>query len=85
LASAAAFIAGGSLPLVGVSLAPGGFLKHTTILVTVSSLLLTGGLAAHTGGASVPRGALRLVFWGALAMLATELVGRLFNAPAGLH
>ncbi len=84
LASAAAFIAGAILPLVGASLAPEGLLKHTTILVTVSSLLLTGGLAARTGGASVPRGALRLVFWGLLAMLATDLVGRLFNAPGGL-
>ena len=77
LASAAAFIAGSSLPLVGVSLARAGRLELTTVLLTLVSLLLTGGLAAHTGGASVPRGAVRLVFWGLLAMLATNLVGRL--------
>jgi VIT1/CCC1 family predicted Fe2+/Mn2+ transporter len=43
---------------------------------------LSGALAAWTGGASPVRGALRVVSWGALAMLATALVGRLFGLPA---
>lgn len=49
------------------------------MIATLASLLLTGGLAAYTGGASIPRGALRVVFWGALAMGATSLIGRLFH------
>jgi VIT1/CCC1 family predicted Fe2+/Mn2+ transporter len=81
LASATAFGVGSILPLAGVLLAPAALLQPVTIVLTLVSLILTGGLAAHTGGAPVFRGALRLVFWGSLAMLATSLVGRLFNAP----
>jgi VIT1/CCC1 family predicted Fe2+/Mn2+ transporter len=81
LASAAAFAAGSALPLAGVVLAPVELLRGTIVLLTVVSLLLTGALAAHTGGAPLHRGALRLVFWGLLAMLATGLVGRLFDTP----
>lgn len=81
LASAASFALGSILPLVAVFLAPGPRLELTTIVLTISSLLVTGALAAFTGGAPVVRGALRLVVWGSLAMLVTNLVGRLFNAP----
>jgi VIT1/CCC1 family predicted Fe2+/Mn2+ transporter len=38
-----------------------------------------GMLAAYVGGASIWTGALRVTFWGLLAMLATALVGRLFG------
>ncbi len=83
LASAASFSVGALLPVAGVLVTPARHLQPVTIAVTVLSLLLTGGLAAWTGGAPVVRGALRLVFWGALAMAATELVGRLFDARVG--
>src|SRR6478752_7221495 len=63
LASAAAFAAGSLVPIA------------TTLL----ALCLSGGLAAWTGGAPVPRGAARVVFWGAAAMAAAALIGRLFN------
>jgi vacuolar iron transporter family protein len=81
LISAASFAVGSLLPLAGVFLAPPSRLQITVILLTVVSLLLTGGLAARTGGAPVFRGALRLAVWGSLAMLATNLIGRLFNVP----
>lgn len=79
LASAAAFSGGSMLPLAGMWAAPEAQLGPVTGAVTLVSLLLTGALAAHTGGASKRQGALRLAFWGALAMLATNLVGRLFD------
>lgn len=79
LASAASFTAGASLPLCGIWLAPLGRIQEVTMTLTLVSLFLTGGLAAFTGGASVVRGALRLAFWGALAMGTTALVGRVFN------
>jgi VIT1/CCC1 family predicted Fe2+/Mn2+ transporter len=79
LASAAAFALGAVLPLAGVLVAPVGRIQAVTITLTLLSLSFTGALAAHTGGAPIVRGALRLVFWGALAMLATEFVGRVFN------
>ena len=81
LASAASFAVGSLLPLAGALLAPQALLRATVILLTLVSLLITGGLAARTGGAPILRGAIRLAFWGSLAMLATNLVGRLFNAP----
>jgi len=45
-------------------------------------LALLGGLAARAGGAGVMVGALRVTFWGALAMALTAGVGSLFGAVA---
>ncbi len=81
LASAAAFAAGSVLPLGGLLVAPARLVAPTIGILTLVSLSLTGGLAASTGGAPILRGALRLVFWGAAAMVATSLVGRLFQSP----
>jgi len=50
--------------------------------LTLALLFLLGGLAARLGGAPVMRGALRVGFWGAVAMVVTGLVGRLFGAAA---
>ena len=54
-------------------------------LVAVSSLVflaLLGGLAARAGGASITIGAVRVTFWGALAMGLTAAVGRIFGVVA---
>ena len=51
-------------------------------LVAATSLLflaILGGVAAHAGGAGVARGAMRVTFWGALAMAVTAGVGALFG------
>jgi hypothetical protein len=42
-------------------------------------LALLGGLAARAGGAGVTMGAIRVTFWGALAMALTAGVGALFG------
>jgi vacuolar iron transporter family protein len=42
-------------------------------------LALLGGLAARAGGAGVAIGAIRVTFWGALAMALTAGIGRLFG------
>ena len=79
LASAAAFALGAILPVLVVVLAPARML---TALVTGSALVLLavlGAVAAKVGGASTMRGALRVAFWGVLAMGASALVGRLFG------
>jgi len=39
-------------------------------------------LAARVGGASVTMGAIRVTFWGALAMALTAGAGRLFGTMA---
>jgi VIT1/CCC1 family predicted Fe2+/Mn2+ transporter len=42
-----------------------------------------GALGASAGGAGIFRGALRVTFWGALAMAATAAVGALFGVSVG--
>jgi VIT1/CCC1 family predicted Fe2+/Mn2+ transporter len=79
LASAAAFALGAMLPVLVVAFVPP---PEITVLVTVSALVMLmvlGAVAAKVGGASVVRGALRVAFWGVLAMGASALVGRLFG------
>jgi VIT1/CCC1 family predicted Fe2+/Mn2+ transporter len=79
LASAGSFVAGAALPLIVTAITPqAGVIP----LVSGSSLLflaLLGGLAARAGGAGVMLGAIRVTFWGALAMAATAGVGALFG------
>ena len=79
LASAAAFTVGALLPIATTVLAPAGKVAMVTTAATLVGLLLSGGLAARVGGAPVLRGAGRVGFWGAMAMGAAALVGRLFH------
>jgi len=80
LASAASFVAGAVMPLMVTAVAPEArlipFVSGTSLLF----LALLGGLAARAGGAGVLKGALRVTFWGALAMALTAGVGALFGA-----
>lgn len=48
-------------------------------IISLIALLLLGVVAAKAGGADPVRGALRVVFWGAVAMAITALVGQLFG------
>ncbi|MEP6908706.1 MAG: VIT family protein [Pseudoxanthomonas sp.] len=79
VASAAAFTAGAALPIIAILVAPQGYMVPVTIAVTVASLMASGALAAYAGGAGRLRGALRVGFWGALAMAASHLIGKLFQ------
>lgn len=79
LASAAAFVAGALLPIGAVVLAPADHLQATIVIATLLSLAGSGALAAWAGGASPWRGALRVTFWGAIAMAAAGLIGRVFD------
>ena len=81
LASAAAFAVGAGLPVLFV------FVSSTetlTPLVFGSTIVALGGLgmlAAHLGGAPLWRGAARVTFWGAIAMVSTALIGKLVGSP----
>jgi vacuolar iron transporter family protein len=79
LSSAAAFATGAATPLVLVIAVP--LARLTGVVMGVSLVLLVGLglLAARLGGAPLVRGAVRVAFWGAVAMAATALVGRLFG------
>jgi VIT1/CCC1 family predicted Fe2+/Mn2+ transporter len=79
LASAATFSVGAALPLVTTALVPFGSLIPAVSALSLVFLAGLGMLAAQAGGASIWRGALRVTFWGALAMALTALVGRIFG------
>jgi VIT1/CCC1 family predicted Fe2+/Mn2+ transporter len=80
VASAAAFAVGAAPPALLAALLPTGVLTPGVVAVTLGLLLVLGGVAARLGGASLTRGALRVAFWGAVAMGCTAAVGRLFGA-----
>lgn len=61
-------------------LAPVDKVALMTTASTLLGLCLTGAVAAQAGGAPPVRGAVRVMFWGALAMAAAAGVGRLFGA-----
>lgn len=79
LTSAASFAVGAAMPLIVVTLASADMLIPLVCATSLLFLALLGGLAAHTGGAPLAAGALRVTFWGALAMAVTAGVGTLFR------
>ncbi|MDZ4787014.1 MAG: VIT1/CCC1 transporter family protein [bacterium] len=76
LASAAAFAVGAVIPILSAIVAPAESIGTVTTVATLLTLTALGTLAAFAGGAPIFRGALRVTFWGALAMGVTALVGK---------
>ncbi|MCS6304395.1 MAG: VIT family protein [Nitrospira sp.] len=79
LASAGTFTVGALLPLLIVVAVPRSMIMWAVSGSALIFLALLGSLAAQAGGASVVTGAVRVTFWGALAMAVTAGVGRLFG------
>ena len=79
LASAGSFAVGAALPLLVTAMAPPASLVPLVSGTSLVFLALLGGLAARAGGAGVAMGAMRVTFWGALAMALTAGVGSLFG------
>ena len=78
LSSATAFAVGAGLPLLVAVLYPG--IANASFAIAGAALLglvLLGAAGARAGKAPVGPAMLRVVFWGALAMVATALIGRL--------
>jgi VIT1/CCC1 family predicted Fe2+/Mn2+ transporter len=82
LASAGSFAVGAAMPLLVTAIAPEASLIYLLSGTSLFFLALLGGLAAHVGGAGVSAGAIRVTFWGALAMGITAGVGVLFRTAA---
>lgn len=82
LASAGSFAVGAAMPLLVTALAPEASLILLVSGTSLAFLALLGGLAARAGGAGVTVGAMRVTFWGALAMTVTAGVGALFGTVA---
>ncbi len=81
LASAAAFAVGAGLPVLFVFVASAEILTPVVFGSTMVALGGLGMLAAHLGGAPLWRGAARVTFWGAIAMVSTALIGKLVGTP----
>jgi VIT1/CCC1 family predicted Fe2+/Mn2+ transporter len=81
-ASAGSFAAGALMPLIVTAIAPEASLIPVVSGTSLLFLAFLGGLAARAGGASVTLGAIRVTFWGALAMAVTAGIGALFRTSA---
>jgi VIT1/CCC1 family predicted Fe2+/Mn2+ transporter len=79
LASAGSFGVGAAMPLLVTAVAPEAVLIPIVAGTSLVFLTLLGALAARAGGAGVMVGAIRVAFWGALAMALTAGVGALFG------
>jgi VIT1/CCC1 family predicted Fe2+/Mn2+ transporter len=82
LTSAGTFAVGAALPLLVVVWGPMRFLIPAVAVSSLVFLALMGSLAAQVGGADRMVGAIRVTFWGALAMGVTAGIGYLFGAAA---
>jgi VIT1/CCC1 family predicted Fe2+/Mn2+ transporter len=79
VASAISFAVGAALPVLVSAVISTSLLASVVTASTLVLLTLLGGLAAKVGGASIWRGAFRVALWGAVAMAASALVGKLFG------
>ena len=80
--SALTFAVGAAVPLIVALLAPAAQIGLVVAGTTLVALAVLGGLGASAGGAGILKGAVRVTFWGALAMAATAGVGMMFGVTA---
>ena len=80
MASAGTFAVGAAMPMLTVLVTPRSLLIPVVVATSILFLALLGGGGAYAGGAPLMRSALRVTFWGALAMALTAGVGALFGA-----
>ena len=79
LASGAAFIVGGPMPILVVLLFPFAGLAYWLYELTTFFLMVLGIVAAKTGGSKVWKSMLRIAVWGSIAMGLSAGVGYLFG------
>lgn len=77
--SAITFSVGSALPLLTVLIAPTHLLIPALALSSLLFLIGLGLLAARAGRAPLLRAAVRVGFWGALAMVVTAGIGKIFG------
>jgi len=79
IASAGSFAVGALPPLLLALLLPQSQLTASVFAASLLLLCLLGAVAARLGGAKQLHGALRVGFWGAVAMAVTGVAGTLFG------
>jgi vacuolar iron transporter family protein len=77
IASAATFSVGAAAPLLLALLSPSNLLLPVVSVGSLAFLGILGMISAKTGGAAVFRPTVRVMFWGALAMALTAVIGAL--------
>jgi VIT1/CCC1 family predicted Fe2+/Mn2+ transporter len=83
LASAVTFTVGAAAPLIVVLFAPAQMLIPSVAVASLLCLAVLGALGAKAGGAPYWPSVWRVSFWGALAMVVTAVVGKVFGAAVG--
>jgi len=79
ISSAISFTIGALLPLLAILLPPSEWRVPVTFVAVLVALAATGTISAKVGGASPLRASTRLIIGGALALLATYLIGTLLG------
>lgn len=82
-ASAVAFTAGASLPLVAILVPPSDLRIPVAFVAVLVALAATGAVSAGLGRSPRPRAMIRLVGGGALAMVVTYAIGALLGVAVG--
>jgi VIT1/CCC1 family predicted Fe2+/Mn2+ transporter len=77
--SAITFTLGALLPLIVAWLVPHQWVIQSVAILSLLFLASLGTIAAKAGGAPILRAAIRVLFWGALAMIMTYMVGQFFG------
>ncbi|GGD31171.1 VIT1/CCC1 transporter family protein [Sinisalibacter lacisalsi] len=83
LVSAGTFAVGAVIPVLIAAFVPAASITLSVAVTTLVALAVLGGLGASVGGAGIVKGAIRVTFWGALAMAATAGVGMVFGVTLG--
>lgn len=78
-ASAISFFLGATIPLIAIILPPESIRIPVAFLSVLIALIITGFVSARMSGAGVARATFRIVLGGALAMIVTYSVGKLFG------
>lgn len=77
LTSAVTFAAGAALPLIVALLSPAGTTVLAVSIACLFGLAVLGAVGTRAGGASIWKPTVRVVFWGAVAMASTAMIGSL--------
>jgi len=77
--SALMFSFGAILPLLTALFSPANITIQTVSVASLAALALLGAVGAKAGGASILKATMRVMFWGAFAMVITAGIGAIFG------
>ena len=83
IASALSFITGALLPVACIWLLPPQYLVAGLASTTLLGLAFLGWLSAYLGGAKALPAIMRVVIWGIVALVTTNLIGEMFGVKTG--